>query len=299
MTGASPFSSEWILPGTDRASRHAECGEFATWGHGSAEDGAWHWRRARRGCGAFECPSDLATKGADDYRWRNAYTTRQARRIVARLGKRSQHGVLSPPGAHGGPCEPPKTAKEYRKLRETAYDVLRSVGVTRAGLFPHPFRCVQANRRGGHDGFHFHFQTPCRIDPLRVKLAYERTGWVTKGLGFKPTLRVAIYELHHVGRLGRVLTKGELAARAERRRARGLDPNPARKSNLRFETEAVTWFGDWKTALRIESEGILCPVCEEIVPVKGWTKLEWNGQGPPGPELSGVGGPWRAVARAW
>jgi hypothetical protein len=276
MSGALTFSTEWILPGTDKESRHRDCAQFATWGHGVA--GVWHWRRARRGCGAFECPTDLATKGSDDYRWRNAYTTRQARRIVARLGKRSQHAVLSPPGASGGPCEPPKTAKEYRKLRAAAYEVLRSVGVTRAALFPHPLRCVQANRRGGHDGFHFHVQTPCRIDPLQVKLTYERTGWVTKGLGFKPTLRVAIYELHHVGRL-----------------AHPAAPNPARKSNLRFETEAVTWFGEWKTALKVDSEGISCPVCSEIVPVNGWTALEWNGQGPPPSEPSGAGGPWRAA----
>jgi hypothetical protein len=282
--GVLPFQipgspPSWILPGTDDRARHAECEEFATWGHGSSD--GWHWRRAKRGCGAFECPSDLSSRGKHDYRWRNAYTTRQARRIGARLGKTAQHGVLSPPGLGGGPCEPPATPEEYRKLRAQAYRILRSVGVSKAAIFPHPRRCVSANRRGGHDGFHFHFQTPCRINPDRVRDAYRRCGWVTKGLGFKPTLRVAIYELHHVGRLGRRV------------------PNPAGKSNLEFDTEAVTWFGEWKAPLKVDSDGILCPVCGEIVPAKEWKRLEWNGLDPPGPDLCGVGGPWRTFSLAW
>ncbi len=290
MSGPPPVSLTWILPGRDESDRHLKCGEFATWGHGSPD--GWHWRRARRGCGAYECSADLSSHHSDDYRWRNAYTSRQARRIKLRLGKRAQHAVVSPPGPGGGPCAPPSTEEEYRRIRDLAYSLLKYVGVERGAIFPHPQRCVGADRTGGHDGFHFHVQTPCRIDPRAVRSAnrkgvWRRTpkrkqwrevvpaGWVVKGLGFKPTLRVAIYELHHVGRMG----------------VPAAPPNPASKSNLVFETEAVTWFGEWKTPLKIDKSGIQCPVCDEIVPVRGWSRLEWNDSGPPPRELSGTGGP--------
>jgi hypothetical protein len=200
---------------------------------------------------------------------------------------------------------------------------------------------VGADRTGGHDGFHFHGQTDARIDPTKVAEVFKRLGWVVKGKGFKPTHRVAIYELHHAGRMlpteteesahlqavARDLVRrarrlqregdpdGAAAARVEaaevRDRAsvarlqRSLDldgGNPATKDNSHtasYATEAVTWFGKWVSDLPDDSDGIVCPECGEVVPVKEWYRVSWGGSGPPPEGTHGSGGTWtRAVSWA-
>ncbi len=365
--GRSRPVSKWLLPGWEPAGDHVGCGEFGTWNH-DGSGGVAHWRRGRLGCGVFGCPADISVRAAHDHRWRNGWSSRQSRRIVRRLGKRAQHFVLSPPlnwrslaasdvawtkyAAYvaradpnertrkppvsrpervPGRCPRPETTADYRRLRTLAYEVAQQVGISRGGVFPHPFRCVPANRRGGHEGFHFHGQTDARIDPVKVTRVFARLGWIVKGLGFKPTLRVAIYQLHHGGRMLPTETKesahlravsrdlvrrarrlqregdldGAKAARVEAgdvrhrsrlaRLQRSLDPAgviPQPNDNSAYATEAVTWFGEWADPLPDDSDGIVCPVCDKTVPMKEWYRVSWAGSGPPPEGSHGSGGTW-------
>ena len=243
----NPDSRPYRLTGYEPESIHAACGEFSTWGH-DAPNGEKHWRRGRRGCGRFGCPVDL--KLPTEKRWRNGWSTRQARAVTRRLGKRSNHFVVSPPRdwkrlsreyhrlvlweravarytaweagprtarrprrpgpepvslgpSAPGPCPPPANAAELRDLREyceVAAKLALGGRTARAGLVPHPERCVNADREGGHDGFHFHGLTDRLVRPREVASIHARTGCVVKGLGFGSTRRRALYELHHAGR---------------------------------------------------------------------------------------------------
>jgi hypothetical protein len=249
----------WVLPGRGAEDVHVGCREYATWGHYPAGSSVPDWRRGRRGCGTYDCPVDLSAGRRADRRWRNGYTTRQARRIFRRLGKRSNHLMVSPPSnwreiwravkahacyrawcaagspgrrrrepapvppARTGPCPPPESPREYRMLREISYRILERVGVARGAVFPHPYRCVGADRDGGHEGFHFHVQSSYLVDPERVARNHAETGWVVRGFGFRSTLRVALYELHHVGRLGRPKVPLELRADQLAREARSIE----------------------------------------------------------------------------
>lgn len=302
MSGAP---SSWILTGSGKPKAHRDCGKVRTWVH-SGPDGD-HWRRGRRGCGTFDCPIDLSLKDGGDTRWRNGWSSRQARRIERRFqSNTAQHFVLSPPAnweafykayftekgskrrtplsatpeRWRGPCHAPESPEDVRRLRAFGELVARAVGISKASLIIHPERCVRMDRRGGHDGFHFHGQTPCRIDPVRVMAINKRTGWFVRGLGFKPVYRVAIYELHHAGRV----------------RAPSNAPS---NNKIRYSTEAVSWFGKWDKSPEPDRDGIPCPVCYEIVPVRDWHEAEWIGQGPPPEGRSGTGGEWRRAEPLW
>lgn len=241
-------------------------------------------------------------------RWYNKWAKRQAVTVRDRLGASGVHVVVSPPGPDwpsvkrgGRACPAPSTPDELRRLRADAYSALRAAypGAALAGaVVPHPERCVESDREGGHEGLHFHvaLRHPGRFDGRAVARQHERTGWVVKVLGTRRTLRLVLYELHHAGRWLR-RTDGDLYESPG-----VMDPLSCPKANSAYATEAVTWLGRLPATVPTRTGARVCPVCHESVPEQDWFGVVWSGEPakePRGTSGSGPEGPWNRLHPRW
>ena len=212
--------------------------------------------------------SNLEPRG----RWQKANTSRQARWITRRLGKRSNHVVLSPPfewarldrefraretyegrvsapGCSGpvgdrkepvskklglrampAPSDPRRVPSSCGRWLTALSDWSASSGAPSCRT---PSGALGPDRTGGHcTGNALSRSDGPRSPSKLVDGRYRRTGWVVKGIGWRPTWRTAIYELHHVGRYLGVRCAEALADRARARRGKRL---PELDSVLRFQ----------------------------------------------------------------
>lgn len=167
----------------------------------------------------------------------------------------------------------------------------KSRGVRGGAVVFHPVR-LNSPRWGGkgcpHSGPHFHVLGDSWLDHGAVARLHAKDGWVVKGLKARGSIeaarKTAHYLLSHAGQAA-VLSAG----------------NPAEEEPTRPRTplETVTWFGTLSyNRLKVHvdrPEGVLCKVCERLVPLREWVEVHWRGKGPP-PEGSGVCDPseWRA-----
>lgn len=271
----------WSLP--HHGDALPSCGQLVHFAHALAGNGTWHYRSARSDCARFVCPTC------------HGWEVREASAISSRIAawasvasSRATHVVVSPP-----PSLWPQTASldGYRSLRSTAYRVAASRGVRGGALVFHPIR-LASRRWGGsgcpHEGPHFHVLGDAWLDRSAVRAGHLRDGWVVRGLKVRGSAgsvrRTALYLLSHAGQAT-------------------LSPegNPALEgpTQKRPPVETVTWFGSMAyNRLRVAEpppEGVLCAVCREMVPLREWIPLTWEGSGPP-PADSGVADPtlWRA-----
>ena len=299
----------WWLPG--HGDPLADCGRWSFFAHRQAHES--HWRRGRRRCGRFACPSCALQPGgwADRESWAIADRLRAGQ---VSYGGRPIHVVVSPP-----PDVRFDVDATYRRLRGRMYRVSRSWGFRGGAAVFHDRRLGAARFNAGRSlgcrrGPHFHLIgfgwivppsencVACRaerahraefgMDPWHSHLlcgpdVFKRhtcppeSDWIVKNLGVRRSVRAtARYILSHS--------------------AQGILPMP----DLRGP-EVVTWFGNMAyNKLRsspASSAPVFCRVCGADVPLAEWFLVSWCGQGPPPGGDHGVceGGLWATARPPW